>query len=199
MVFDTNWLLTWLKLSLWASCHCISLYKRMLFTNVSIKQINSHCLSIIIYIYIEFSTWLPTYVRKRRTQCIIQLLPMQVSIRGKDLQQCRTYIVSIKVKKHNIIVSTQLTGKSEDHVAPNKQNKFPKVYADSEWEDKRPILMAEILKIKFQQCQHFCDTLLQTSGYIAHIVTDSIWGTCHNGRGQNVFGLLLAALRLSVS
>lgn len=69
----------------------------------------------------------------------------------------------------------------------------------SHWDENKALLMSEILKIKFQQCKLFRDTLMQTTGYIAHDVPDSFWGTGVRGKGQNVFGLLLATLRLSVS
>lgn len=71
---------------------------------------------------------------------------------------------------------------------------------DSEWEDIKPIVMAEILKIKFLQCSLFRETLMESKGYLAHNVEDKFWGTGgHKSKGQNVFGLLLAALRASVS
>lgn len=70
---------------------------------------------------------------------------------------------------------------------------------DRQWEENKAFIMSEILKIKFQQCECFRDRLMATKGYIAHNVPDEFWGTGRRGKGQNVFGLLLAALRLSVS
>ena len=56
--------------------------------------------------------------------------------------------------------------------------------------------MAEILKIKFRQCAEFRNILTSSKGYIAHNFSENVWGTGTNGRGMNVFGLLLAALSL---
>ncbi|CAG2246805.1 unnamed protein product [Mytilus edulis] len=66
------------------------------------------------------------------------------------------------------------------------------------WEDQKPLVMAEILKLKFLQCKAFRDRLTSTSGYINHNVPDEFWGTGRKGKGKNVFGLLLAALRLGI-
>lgn len=78
-------------------------------------------------------------------------------------------------------------------------SEFPCGICDIAWEDIRLIVMADILKIKFVRCVEFRDTLIKSSGYLCHNVKDSFWGTGHDGKGQNVFGLLLAALRLSIS
>lgn len=105
MVFDTKWLLTWLKLNLWASCGCISLYKRMLITNVSIKQINSHCLSIIIYIYIEFSTWLPTFVHmyvKGEHDVLSNFYPCKLVYEGKTYNSAEHIYQSQKAQHHRL-------------------------------------------------------------------------------------------------
>ncbi|CAC5400572.1 unnamed protein product [Mytilus coruscus] len=67
------------------------------------------------------------------------------------------------------------------------------------WENQKPLVMAEILKLKFIQCKDFRDKLTSTSGYINHNVPDEFWGTGRKGKGKNVFGLLLAALRLGVA
>ena len=66
-------------------------------------------------------------------------------------------------------------------------------------EEIKPIVMAEILKIKFVQCDEFRQKLMRTNGYIAHNVNDNFWGTGKDGKGMNVFGTLLAALRLGVN
>lgn len=123
--------------------------------------------------------------------------PCKLVYEGKTYNSAEHIYESQKGQHHRLYAIDREIRRSRSAKQAKQISKS--IRTDSEWEDRRPILMAEILKIKFQQCQHFHDTLLQTSGYIAHIVTDSFWGTGHNGRGQNVFGLLLAALRLSVS
>ena len=72
--------------------------------------------------------------------------------------------------------------------------KFSKqIVTKQQCEDLKPIIMGEILRINFIQCEEF--RLLSTQGYIKHNVNDDFWGTGKNGKGHNVFGLLLAALR----
>ncbi|VDH92966.1 Hypothetical predicted protein [Mytilus galloprovincialis] len=52
------------------------------------------------------------------------------------------------------------------------------------WEDQKPLVMAEILKLKFLQCKAFRDRLTSTSGYINHNVPDEFWGTGRKGKGK---------------
>ena len=59
--------------------------------------------------------------------------------------------------------------------------------------------MAEILMIKFLQCEEFRKALQESQGFIHHNVSDSFWGTSRDGKGLNVFGLLLAGLRNGVT
>jgi ribA/ribD-fused uncharacterized protein len=66
------------------------------------------------------------------------------------------------------------------------------------WEEVRPVIMAEILKIKYTQCADFREKLTNSKGYLDHNVKSSFWGTGPDGKRQNVFGLLLAALRIGV-
>jgi predicted NAD-dependent protein-ADP-ribosyltransferase YbiA (DUF1768 family) len=64
------------------------------------------------------------------------------------------------------------------------------------WKELRPVIMAEILKIKYTQCADFRGKLTNSKGYLDQNVKCSFWGTGPDGKGQNVFGLLLAALRI---
>ena len=74
-----------------------------------------------------------------------------------------------------------------------------RIKTDKQMEEIKPIVMAEILKIKFVQCDEFRQKFMSTNGYIAHNVNDNFWGTGKDGKGMNVFGTLLAALRLGVN
>jgi ribA/ribD-fused uncharacterized protein len=66
------------------------------------------------------------------------------------------------------------------------------------WEELRPVIMAKLLKIKYTQCADFRGKLTNSKGYLDQNVKGSCWGTGPDGKGQNVFGLLLAALRIGV-
>lgn len=84
------------------------------------------------------------------------------------------------------------------HNAQNAKKLSKSIKTCVEWEQMKPIVQAEILKIKFVQFEEFRDILMASEGYIAHNVCDTFWGTGFDGKGHNVFGLLLAALRLGV-
>ena len=49
-----------------------------------------------------------------------------------------------------------------------------KIIVSKEWDDIRPLVMAEILKLKFLQCEKFRKTLMNSSGYLSHNVHS--WG-----------------------
>lgn len=66
------------------------------------------------------------------------------------------------------------------------------------WEELRPIIMREIIKIKYIQCADFREKLTRSKGYLAHNVNCSFWSNGHDSKGKHVFGLLLAALRTGV-
>lgn len=112
---------------------------------------------------------------------------------GDTFKSAEHLYQSRKAIFHDLLEMDDLIRLAPDAKEAKKLSK--QIVTKQQWEDLKPIIMGEILKIKFIQCEEFRQRLLSTHGYINHNVNDDFWGTGKNGKGQNVFGLLLAALR----
>ena len=112
---------------------------------------------------------------------------------GDTFKSAEHLYQSSKAVVHDLLEMDDLIRLAPDAKEAKKLSK--QIVTKQQWEDLKPIIMGEILKIKFIQCEEFRQRLLSMQGYIKHNVNDDFWGTGKNGKGQNVFGLLLATLR----